>query len=64
MTPSAGRAWLARARGDTRSLERELAHQETVAKDSPSSLDPVVAYHHHHGSGGHAAHVHDDHVGT
>lgn len=63
MTPSAGRTWLARARGDTRSLERELAHQQATAKDFPPSLDSVVA-HHHHGHDDPVPHVHDDHVGT
>ena len=47
MTPSAGRAWLARARGDNRSLEQELARQEAAAVTSPPTLDAVVSHHHH-----------------
>lgn len=53
MTPAAGRAWLARARKDNRSLERELASQEAAAKVSAPTLDSVVSHHHH---GNHGAH--------
>lgn len=65
MTPSAGRAWVARARGDTRSLERELARQEAAAKVAPPTLGSVVSHHHHShhshhdGGGGHHGDHHD-----
>jgi len=54
MTPAAGRAWLARARKDNRSLERELASQEVAAKIAAPTIDAVVS-HHHHGNHGNPA---------
>jgi hypothetical protein len=70
MSPSAGRAWLARARGDTRALERELARQEAAAEAAPPTLASVVSHHHHgpagtrdpaggHGHGQAGTHRHD-----
>lgn len=46
MTPSAGRAWVARARGDNRALERELAYQEAATKEVAPSLASVASHHH------------------
>jgi hypothetical protein len=48
MSPAAGRAWLARARGDNRALERELSRQETAAAAGPLRLSDVVAHTHTH----------------
>jgi hypothetical protein len=54
MSPSAGRAWVARARGDNRALDRELERQERAAKVSPPTLADVVAHDHSH------SHRHED----
>src|SRR3954452_869511 len=48
MSPSAGRAWVARARGDNRALDRELERQEKVAAVTPPTLADVVAPDHGH----------------
>jgi hypothetical protein len=37
-SPTAARAFVARARGDNRALERELAYQEHMQKESPGTL--------------------------
>lgn len=56
MTPSAARAWVARARRDNRGLERELARQErALAETGAPGAEPV---HHDHGHGGGHAHDH------
>jgi hypothetical protein len=44
MPPSVARAWSAKARGDNRALERELARQESVPADQAV---PATASHHH-----------------
>lgn len=42
MTPDAARAWVARARGDNRTLDRELARQERAQRENPGAVvDPV-----------------------
>jgi hypothetical protein len=51
MSPSAGRAWVARARGDNRALDRELERQEAAAKVATPSLADVVAHDHGHSHG-------------
>jgi hypothetical protein len=57
MTPSAARGWIARAQGDGRALDRELARQETaVAEGRAESLVPPVA--HDHGPGSSHSHSH------
>ncbi|HLI39906.1 MAG TPA: zinc ribbon domain-containing protein [Streptosporangiaceae bacterium] len=45
MAPSAARAWIARARGDNRALDRELERQEQAAGEG-SGGPPVVTHHH------------------
>lgn len=49
MSPSAGRAWLARARKDNRALDRELERQEQAAAVRPPTLADVAAHDHGHG---------------
>jgi hypothetical protein len=49
LSESAGRAWVARARGDNRALDRELERQEKAAAVTPPSLADVVAHDHGHG---------------
>jgi hypothetical protein len=51
MSRAAGRAWVARARGDNRALERELEHQETAAATSPPKRADVLAHSHSHSHG-------------
>lgn len=51
MSPSAARTWLARARKDSRGLEREIARQEQAAKAAPPRLEDVISHTHSHGSG-------------
>lgn len=51
MSPSAGRAWLARARKDNRALDRELERQERAAAARPPTLADAVAHDHGHGHG-------------
>jgi hypothetical protein len=46
LSPTAGRALVARARGDNRALEREIAYQEKMHKEQPGSL--TVEAHGHH----------------
>lgn len=50
MTPEAGRAWVARARRDNRSLDRELERQETARREHPHAV-PEPASHDHGGAG-------------
>ena len=49
MAPSAGRAWLARARKDNRALDRELERQEQAAAVRLPTLADAVAHDHGHG---------------
>ncbi|MBN9110703.1 MAG: hypothetical protein J0I34_18230 [Pseudonocardia sp.] len=46
MTPEAGRAWVARARGDNRTLDRELAAQEAAAAVRAPKLEDVLSHNH------------------
>lgn len=48
MSPAAGRTWVARARRDNRSLERELARQEKAAAVVPPTLADITAHDHGH----------------
>jgi hypothetical protein len=52
MSPSAGRAWLARARNDNRALDRELERQARAAAVRPPTLADAVAHDHGHGHTG------------
>lgn len=59
MVPSAARSWVARARGDNRSLERELASQESlVAGRGPATQVSPVSHDHSPGSGHGHGHGH------
>jgi hypothetical protein len=68
MTPSAARVWVARARRDGRALDRELAYQESAARDGrlDASAAPVghdhSSGHHGHGKAHHHSHAEDKHV--
>ncbi|WP_141566227.1 zinc ribbon domain-containing protein [Pseudonocardia sp. N23] len=46
MTPEAGRAWVARVRGDNRTLDRELAKQEAAAAVRTPRLEDVLSHSH------------------
>ncbi|HLH68642.1 MAG TPA: zinc ribbon domain-containing protein [Candidatus Dormibacteraeota bacterium] len=52
MEPAAARLWVARARGDGRALERELAAQEARLGSGSPPPSPVLGRHHHHHHGG------------
>ncbi|HZV53180.1 MAG TPA: zinc ribbon domain-containing protein [Candidatus Dormibacteraeota bacterium] len=53
MEPAAARLWVARARGDGRALERELAAQEArLGSGNPPSSSVLGRHHHHHGAAG------------
>ncbi len=55
MTPDAARTWVARARGDNRSLDRELQRQErSLRENAGPAADPVSHDHGHSGGSGHA----------
>lgn len=67
MTPAAARGWIARARGDGRTLDRELERQEKAvsAGDPAMSAPPISHGHGHghdhgHGHGHGTAQKHDD----
>jgi hypothetical protein len=56
LDPSVATAWIARARGDTRTLERELARQESeVGSAGPGGVGGVGGHHHHRDG---PAHIH------
>ncbi|GEL22233.1 hypothetical protein PSU4_11870 [Pseudonocardia sulfidoxydans NBRC 16205] len=46
MTPDAGRAWVARVRGDNRALDRELARQEAASAIRPPKIEDVLSHSH------------------
>jgi hypothetical protein len=48
MSPSAGRAWVARARGDNRALDAELAAQEKAAAVAKPTVADAVSHEHSH----------------
>jgi putative FmdB family regulatory protein len=52
MTEDAGRMWVARARKDNRSLDRELERQERARSDHPGVVPEPVS--HDHGTGRHS----------
>jgi hypothetical protein len=59
MTPDAARTWVARARGDNRSLDRELERQERSLKENAGPVADPVSHDHGHpqGSGHEHSHV-------
>lgn len=61
LSPTAGRALVARVRGDNRALEAEIAYQERVQKESPGTL---TVGGHAHASGDHAVAHHDHQAST
>lgn len=58
MTPAAARTWVARARGDNRSLDRELERQERSLKETAGPVADPVSHDHGHSHGGEHAHAH------
>lgn len=59
MSETAGRAWIARARGDHRALDAEYARQERSAQHrKPSVADAISHGHHHAGHEAAPAHAH------
>ncbi|MFB2599633.1 hypothetical protein ACEXQE_17720 [Herbiconiux sp. P17] len=48
MSPSAGRAWVARARGDNRALDAELASQQKAAALSKPTVADAISHEHSH----------------
>jgi hypothetical protein len=50
MSPTAGRAWVARARGDHRALDAELARQEAAAAVVAPTMADAISHGHSHGS--------------
>lgn len=48
MTPSAARAWVARARGDNRALEHELQQQEIAVRENGVPAGEPVRHDHGH----------------
>ncbi|WP_291054232.1 hypothetical protein [Herbiconiux sp.] len=48
MSPSAGRAWVARARGDGRALDAELTRQQAAAAISPPTMADAISHEHTH----------------
>lgn len=52
MSPSAGRAWVARYRGDNRALDSELARQEKAAAITKPTVADAISHEHSHA--GHA----------
>jgi hypothetical protein len=52
MSPSAGRAWVARYRGDGRALDAELGRQEQAAAIAKPTMADAISHEHSHA--GHA----------
>ncbi|SDY87014.1 FmdB family zinc ribbon protein [Herbiconiux ginsengi] len=48
MSPAAGRAWVARARGDNRALDAELAAQEKAAAVTKPTMADAISHEHTH----------------
>jgi putative FmdB family regulatory protein len=48
MTPSAQRRWVATYTRDTRAQEREIAHQESTAKEQAPVLSDAISHTHQH----------------
>jgi hypothetical protein len=48
MSPSAGRAWVARYRGDNRALDAELGRQEKAAAASTPTMADAISHEHTH----------------
>ncbi|MGH3069666.1 MAG: hypothetical protein ACRDOH_23140 [Streptosporangiaceae bacterium] len=52
MEPSAARAWVARARGDNRALDRELERQDRTRRERPDQVPDPVHHDHSHPAAG------------
>lgn len=63
LDPTVAAGWIARARGDTRALERELARQEAsvAAGMAPADVAGAAHDHPHPGASGPHPHDHGDH---
>ena len=48
MSPTAGRAWVARFRGDNRALDAELARQESAAAITKPTMADAISHAHTH----------------
>lgn len=48
MSPSAGRAWVARYRGDGRALDAELARQQVAATEKKPTIGDAISHSHTH----------------
>jgi hypothetical protein len=48
MSPTAGRAWVARARGDHRALDAELEKQEKAAAVAKPTMADAISHEHTH----------------
>ena len=46
MSETAGRAWVARYRGDNRALDVELGRQEEAARITPPTMADAITHHH------------------
>jgi hypothetical protein len=46
MSETAGRAWVARYRGDDRALDVELGRQEKAARIKPPTMTDAITHHH------------------
>ncbi len=46
MSETAGRAWVARYRGDNRALDVELDRQEKAARIKPPTIADAITHHH------------------
>lgn len=61
MNPEAARGWIARARGDGRALDRELARQEAAVAQAGADAVPSPVSHDHGAGSGRGEHGHGHH---
>ena len=53
MSETAGRAWIARYRGDNRALDAEFTRQEKAAAFKTPTMDDAITHNHRHGTSAH-----------
>ncbi|WP_146071624.1 MULTISPECIES: hypothetical protein [unclassified Cryobacterium] len=53
MSETAGRAWIARYRGDNRALDAEFTRQEKAAAFKTPTMDDAITHNHRHGVSAH-----------